>query len=164
MGSNLGAKSFDELSKEVESFLSQKSEETKGDIRLKFHPTPYEPDETCDREFTYTLVTRDVLQHSGNMSTRSEALQLVQAEPFLEINEKDAERHAISDEQHIKITSRRGSVYLKAMVTDAIPEGVVSAPVHFPAGMINELTHISSNTCNRLDTVKIENVQKDSIL
>lgn len=159
MGSNLGAKSFEDLSKEVKNYLSQKSEETKKDIKLTFHPTHYRSEEISDKEFTYTMVTRDVLQHSGIMSTRSEALRLVQAEPFLEINEKDAERHGISDGYHIKITSRRGSVYLKAKVTDAVPEGVVSTPVHFSSGMINELTHISPNTCSRLDAVKIENVQ-----
>ena len=164
MGSNMGAKNFEDLTKEVEDFLSQKSKETERELKLTFHPTPYEPEETCDSEFTYTLVTRDVLQHSGNISARSEALKLVQAEPFLEINEKDAERHAITNESHIKITSRRGSVYLRAKVTDTVPEGVVSTPVHFPAGMINELTHFSANTCSRLDAVKIENMQKDPII
>ena len=161
VGVNLGAKSFEELTEEVKGFLSQKSQEAKKDIQLTFHPTHYQPEEIPDKEFSYTLVTRDVLQHSGNMSTRSEALKLVQAEPFLEINEKDAERHAISDEHHIRIMSRRGSVYLRAKVTNAVPEGVVSTPVHFPSGRINELTHSSANTCSRLDAVKIKNVQKD---
>jgi NADH-quinone oxidoreductase chain G len=159
MGSNMGVKNFEDLTKEVDDFLSQNSNDTEKKLKLTFHPTPYEPEETCDSEFTYTLVTRDVLQHSGNISTRSEALKLVQAEPYLEINEKDAERHAITNESHIKITSRRGSVYLRAKVTDIVPEGVVSAPVHFPSGEINDLTHFSENTCSRLDVVKIENVQ-----
>ena len=158
MGSNMGAKNFEELTKEVDDFLSQKSNETQKEPKLTFHPTPYEPEETSDSEYTYTLVTRDVLQHSGNISARSEALKLVQAEPYLEINEKDAERHAITNESHVKITSRRGSVYLRAKISDIVPEGVVSAPVHFPSGEINDLTHLSSNTCSRLDAVKIENV------
>ncbi len=164
MGSNMGAKNFENLTQEVKDFLSQKSKETRKEPKLTFRPTPYEPEEICDSEYTYALVTRDVLQHSGNISARSEALRLVQAEPFLEINEKDAEKHAITNESHVKITSRRGSVYLRAKVTDAVPEGVVSTPVHFPSGMINELTHFSANTCSRLDAVKIENVQRDSII
>ncbi len=158
MGINLGAKSFEDLAKETEDFLAWKRNEAESEPKPAFHPAAYEPEEPRDSEFTYTLVTRDVLQHSGNMSTRSEALKLVQAEAFLEINEKDAERHAISDDSHIKITSRRGSVYLRAKVTDAVPEGVVSTPVHFPSGGINELTHFSANACSRLDAVKIERV------
>ncbi len=159
MGINLGAKSFQDITKEADDFIAGGRREAEGAPRPAFHPVAYEPEEPCDSEFTYTLVTRDVLQHSGNMSTRSEALKLVQAEAFLEINEKDAERHAISDESHIKITSRRGAVYLRAKVTDAVPEGVVSTPVHFPSGGINELTHFSGNTCSRLDAVKIERVK-----
>ena len=158
MGSNMGAKNFEELTGEVNDFLSQKNKDSEKEPKPAFHRTPYEPEETCDSEFTYTLVTRDVLQHSGNISARSEALKLVQAEPYLEINEKDAARHAITNESHIKVTSRRGSVYLRAKVTDIVHEGVVSTPVHFPCGEINDLTHFSANTCSRLDAVKIERV------
>jgi predicted molibdopterin-dependent oxidoreductase YjgC len=153
MGADLGVKSLDDLTKEVEGLVSQKE---KGDVKPTFHPTSYDPEEAPDSEFNYTLVTRDMLQHSGNMSTRSEALRLVNAEPFLEMNKKDAEKHAIIDEEHVKITSRRGSVYLRVKVIDTVPEGVVVTSVHFPHGELNELTHLSKNDCSRLDTVKIE--------
>ena len=153
MGADLGVKSLNDLTKEVEGLVSQKE---KGDVKPTFHPTSYEPEEAPDSEFAYTLVTRDVLQHSGNMSTRSESLRLVSAEPVLEMNKKDAEKHAIIDEEHVKITSRRGSVYLRAKVTDTVPEGVVVTSVHFPHGGLNELTHLSTNGAHRLDTVKIE--------
>jgi NADH-quinone oxidoreductase chain G len=159
LGSNLGGANFEEMAKETGDYLDRNNGKKAAGGKPVFHPTPFVPEEPPDREFPYMLVTRDVLQHSGNMSTRSEALKLVQAEPFLEINENDAERLSIEDEHHIKITSRRGTVYLKAKVTNNVPEGVVTTPVHFPSGMINELTHISSQTCSRLDAVKIENVQ-----
>jgi NADH-quinone oxidoreductase chain G len=159
MGVNFGAGSFENLSGEVKDFIAQKGRENRKDIKPAFNPVRYEPEEICDTEFPYTLITRDVLQHSGSMSAKSETLRLVMAEPLLEINEQDAARHAISDDSHIRITSRRGSVYLKAKVTDSVPEGVVSAPVHFPYGGINELTHLSENACSRLDTVKVEKIK-----
>jgi len=156
MGIDLGVKNLEDITKEAVGLISQKE---KGDVKLTFHPAHYKPEETPDNEFNYMLVTRDVLQHSGNMSTRSETLKLVRSEPHLRINIKDAKKHDISDDSHIRIISRRGSAYLRAKVSDDVPEGVVFTSVHFPHGRLNELTHLSSNGCSRLDAVKIEKVE-----
>ncbi len=93
------------------------------------------------------------------MSTRSKALDLVVSEAFLEINDEDAGKYAISDSSHVKITSRRGTVYLKAKVSDAVPSGTVFTSVHFPHGRVNALTHFSENGTAYTDAVKIEAVK-----
>ncbi|MDP2279610.1 MAG: molybdopterin dinucleotide binding domain-containing protein, partial [Nitrospirota bacterium] len=96
------------------------------------------------------------LQHSGTMSTRSKALDLVVSEPILLINVDDAEQYKISDSSHIKLTSRRGTVYLKAKIPDAVPAGTVFTSVHFPHGRVNALTYPSGNGASGADAVRIE--------
>jgi len=155
MGKEIGIRNLEDISREIGSEVrSQKSE-----VRRIFNPVHYSPGEEPDAEFPLNMVIRDVLQHSGSMSTRSKALDLVVSEALLEISEEDAERLGILDNTHVKVTSRRGSVYLKAKVSDTVPEGTVYAPTHFPHGRVNALTHISVNGGISTSVVKVESVK-----
>jgi predicted molibdopterin-dependent oxidoreductase YjgC len=93
------------------------------------------------------------------MSTRSKCLDLVVSEAFLEINEEDAERFGISDNSHVKVSSRRGTVYLKAKISDAVPSGTIFTSAHFPHGRVNALTSTPVNGTALRDAVKIEAVK-----
>ena len=93
-----------------------------------------------DAGYPLTLVTRDVLQHSGSLSTRSTSLGLVVTEPFLEIHAQDADLLGVKDGGHVRISSASGSVFLKAKVTYDLLPGVVSSSLHFPHGGVNTLT------------------------
>jgi NADH-quinone oxidoreductase chain G len=121
-----------------------------------FIPVDYEAGEVPDNEYPFKLVMRDVLQHSGIMSTSSKSLDLVISEALLEINEKDAEKLGISNNAHVKTTSRQGSVYLKAKLSEEVPEGTLFVPTHFPYAKINMLTRLSSNGEHPINVVKIE--------
>jgi predicted molibdopterin-dependent oxidoreductase YjgC len=102
---------------------------------------------------------RDILHHSGSMSTRSESLNLVVSESLLEINEEDANKYGILDNSHVRVTSRLGTVYLKAKFSEEVPEGAVFVPSHFPHAKINILTRLSSDGDSPINTVKIEAVK-----
>lgn len=104
-------------------------------------------------------MTRDVLQHSGTMSTRSKALDLVVSEAILEINQDDAKKYGIYDNGHVRISSRRASVYLKAKISDAFTPGTVFTSLHFPHGRVNALTYPSENGIASMNAVKIEAVK-----
>ena len=121
-----------------------------------FHPVEYTPGDEADSEFPFKLVIRDILQHSGSMSTSSKSLDLVVSEALLEINEDDAEKNNITDNTHVKVSSKQGSVFLKASVSEEVPEGTVFVPTHFPHAKINMLTRLSSNGENPINLVKIE--------
>ncbi|MEN8262829.1 MAG: molybdopterin-dependent oxidoreductase [Nitrospirota bacterium] len=123
-----------------------------------FNPVEYIPVEGTDSNFPFNLVIRDVLQHSGSMSTSSESLDLVISEALLEINEKDAKQYGIMDNSHVKIASKQGSVFLKAMLSEEVPEGTVFVPAHFPHAKINNLTHMPENGESPIIAVKIEAV------
>jgi len=111
------------------------------------------------KDYPLTLVIRDVLQHSGSLSTRSESLNLVASEAILEIHPTDARKTGISDNDHVKVTSGKGAVYLKARVSEEIMEGVVVSSSHFPHGRVNALSRPSTNGTSQLTAVRVELVK-----
>ncbi len=153
MGADISTRNIENISEEIK--MSARAEQTAADRRV-FTPVTYTPGEPADADHPLSLVIRDVLQHSGSMSTRSKALDLVVSEPFLEISEEDAKKFGIADNSHVKVSSRRGTVYLKAKVTDAVRSGTVFTSVHFPHGRVNALTYYPESGMASTDAVKIE--------
>ncbi len=151
MGRDLGVRNLTAVQEEIKGLSHEESEAEKA-----FHPVQYRPGEEVDQELPFKLVLRDVLQHSGSITTSSKSLDLVVSEALLEINEKDAGSQGILDNTHIKITSKHGSVFLKARVSEEVPEGAVFVPTHFPYAKINTLTTISANGGAPVIAVKIE--------
>jgi NADH-quinone oxidoreductase subunit G len=153
MGADISIRSLENVAAEIGDLVR---EEQRVEDRRVFHMVSYSPGEEKDEEYPFSLVTRDVLQHSGTMSTRSKALDLVVSEAFLEISEEDSKKLGISEGSHVKVTSRRGTVYLKAKVSDEIPSGAVFASAHFPHGRVNALTLPSGNGAAVTGAVKVE--------
>jgi NADH-quinone oxidoreductase chain G len=147
MGRDLKIRSLENISDEITPLLNTGlSTQSKTDTPVPcFNPVRYIPYEEPDNKYPMILVVRDMLQHSGSMSTRSRSLDLVVSEAYLEINEQDAEKHGILHNSHVKIDSNKGTVYLKAKISEEVPEGVVFAPAHFPHANINTLTNVSKN-------------------
>ena len=156
MGADIGIRSIEDISVEIRNTIRE--EQNVSDRRV-FNPVLYTRGEEPDTEYPLSLVTRDILQHSGTMTTRSKALDLVVSEPLLEIYDEDAKKFGILDNSHVKVSSRRGSVYLKAKVSDVIPSGTVFTSVHFPHGRVNALTSLSENGAAAPAAVKVEMVK-----
>jgi predicted molibdopterin-dependent oxidoreductase YjgC len=153
MEKELGFRSLQEIQEEM------KSEALKNPVaeaRKKFVPVEYAAPAAPDGEFPFSLVIRDILQHSGSMSTSSKSLDLVVSEALLEVNENDAEKIGISDNSHVRLVSPQGSVFLKAKVSEEVPAGTVFVPTHFPHAKINTLTSMSSNGEAPIISVKVE--------
>ncbi|MBF0559786.1 MAG: molybdopterin-dependent oxidoreductase [Nitrospirae bacterium] len=121
-----------------------------------FNPVSYEVIEPVSDEYPIYMVTSNVLQHSGALSVLSKNLDSVVSDAFLQINAKDASKYRVTDEGYVKVTSKRGSMYLKAMISDEVPEGTVFAPVHFAHAKVNALTYPSLNGGLPLVSVRIE--------
>ncbi|MBI4690368.1 MAG: molybdopterin-dependent oxidoreductase [Nitrospirae bacterium] len=155
-GADIGMRSIKDVSDEIGKAVRE--EQNTSDRRV-FHPVSHLPVEEPDADYPMAFVTRDVLQHSGTMSTRSKALDLVVSEAFLEINEDDAGKLGIYDNSHVKVSSRRGTVYLKAKISDSVPSGRVFTSVHFPHGRVNALTNPPENGTAATGAVKVEVVK-----
>ena len=153
LGKEIGTRSIAGLAEEIKETV--RITDTASDRRV-FHAVAHAAGEAPSAEYPFSLVIRDVLQHSGTMSTRSKSLDLVVSEAYLEINEEDAVKLAVSDNSHVKVSSRRGTIYLKARVTDTVPPGSVFTSTHFPHGRVNTLLYYPENGTASTCAVKVE--------
>jgi anaerobic selenocysteine-containing dehydrogenase len=102
----------------------------------------YEPSkELPDAEYPFILTTGRVLYHwHGGTQTRHSILDFAQPEALVEINPADAPRIPCHDGEPVRVSSRRGSIVLRAKVTDKAARGVVFIPFHFAEAAANRLT------------------------
>jgi predicted molibdopterin-dependent oxidoreductase YjgC len=110
--------------------------------RGKFHPLEYVPSvEMPDDEYPFILTTGRLLEHwHGGTLTRHSKLDDLYPEARIEINPADAARLKIEDGQTVRVSSRRGSIVLRAWVTQRTTLGVVFVPMHFVEAAANLLT------------------------
>jgi NADH-quinone oxidoreductase chain G len=156
MGREIGTRNIEGLSEETKRTVR---EEKSVSTKRVFHAVQHAAGEQPSPEYPLSLVIRDVLQHSGSMSTRSKSLDLVVSEPYLDISEDDAVKLGIADNNHVKVSSRRGTIYLKAKVTDTVPAGSVYTSVHFPHGRVNALLYYPENGTANPCAVKVESAK-----
>lgn len=107
--------------------------------------TPIEytpPAEETDAEFPLVLTTGRLLDHfhTGTMSRNSKILDENVPGGFVELNPNDARNYNIQDGEVVGVSSRRGSIRIKAKVTDRTKSNVVFFPFHFFEAAANVLT------------------------
>ncbi len=110
--------------------------------RGKFHPLEYVPNvEMPDEEYPFVLSTGRVLEHwHGGTMTRNSWMDDLFPEALMEINPADAAGLGIQNGSPVRVTSRRGSIVLRARVTAKANPGVVFIPFHFWEAAANILT------------------------
>lgn len=155
MGKDLG---MDDLTSIRAAIADKIIKEEIKEIKPSFYPTKLDLLESINDEFPMFLVTANILQHSGALSALSKNLDSVVSDAYLQVNVKDAKRMNIHNESFVRVRSKRGEVFLKAMLSDEVPEGIVFAPIHFAHAKINTLTYPSVNGGLPLVAVHIEGV------
>ncbi len=109
----------------------------------KLVPCPYKPPrELPDEEFPFILNTGRLLEHwhSGSMTRRSYALDAIEPEAFAALHPDDLARLGIEAESLVRVSSRRGTIELKARADDTVDRGCVFIPFHFREAAANVLT------------------------
>lgn len=97
--------------------------------------------ELPDDEFPFILTTGRVLEHwHGGTMTRHSKLDELYPEARVQVSLPDAQMMGISDGQAVRVSSRRGSIVLRADVTEKTSPGVVFIPFHFAEAAANLLT------------------------
>ncbi len=101
-----------------------------------------DPMEMADEQYPFILTTGRQLfhYHTGSMTRRIDAINRVCPEPYIELNPDDALSLDVKDGQMVKVSSRRGSIKLKAYITETVEKGVVFIPFHFREAAVNKLT------------------------
>jgi formate dehydrogenase alpha subunit len=124
----------------------------------QFHPVEYKPaDEETDPSYPIVLTTGRMLEHyhTGTMTRRSDGLNGLVPGPFVEVNGADAERIRIKDGEHVKVSSRRGSIVLPARVGTRVDTGVLFIPFHFWEAAANVLTNPATDPTAGIPEFKV---------
>jgi formate dehydrogenase alpha subunit len=97
--------------------------------------------ELPDDEYPYNLSTGRVLFHwHGGTLSRNASLGDAFPEPILEMHPEDAHHLQLISGDWAEVTSRRGSVVCRVLVTGRSPVGTVFLPFHFVEAAANLLT------------------------
>lgn len=101
-----------------------------------------QPAELPNDEYPFTLTTGRTYfhYHTRTLTKRSSTLEREVPECYAEINPDDAKQYKIRNGNTIKVTSRRGTISVKAVVTDVMKPGNIFIPFHFADQAVNKLT------------------------
>ncbi len=123
-----------------------------------FLPRPYIPAaEPTDEEYNFVLSTGRVYWHwhTRTMTNRTSTLERESPEPFVEVSAEDAKELGIRDNQIVKVTSRRGSISLKARVGTKVVKGALFIPFHFREAAANLLTICAVDPIAKIPEYKV---------
>ncbi|HWR57316.1 MAG TPA: molybdopterin dinucleotide binding domain-containing protein, partial [Thermodesulfovibrionales bacterium] len=124
----------------------------------RFSAISYRPSaELPDAEYPFVLSTgRQLFQyHTGTMTRKTKAIEKVAPHSYVEIHPDDAAALSIVDGQRIKVSSRRGSIELAAMVTERPLRGMVFIPFHFKEAAANVLTNTATDPVCKIPELKV---------
>jgi len=101
------------------------------------------PAELPDEEYPLIFVTGRHLYHyhTGTMTRRSYGLETARPQAYVEINPSTAENIGVKDGDEVRITSRRGSITIRVMITERVPGKIVFVPFHYKEAAANLLTN-----------------------
>jgi len=123
-----------------------------------FHAIDYRtPAEVTDADYPFWMTTGRVYAHyhTGTMTRNSKALDFEVSEGFLEIHPADARSLEIADGQRVRISSRRGEIETRVMITERVEKGVVFMPFHFEEANVNKLTNPAYDPIAKIPELKV---------
>ena len=120
-----------------------------------------EPAELTNDQYPLVLTTGRVLfqYHTRTMTGRSPKLDSEVPESFIEISPDDADARGVKNDDIVSVTSRRGTVKVKAWVTENIRRGTVFMPFHYAEGAANVLTIAALDPIAKIPELKVCAVQ-----
>ncbi|MDD2619584.1 MAG: molybdopterin-dependent oxidoreductase, partial [Syntrophomonadaceae bacterium] len=109
-----------------------------------FHAIEFkEAAELPDAEYPLILSTGRSLfhYHTGTMTRKAVALDAHQPSNEIQVNPATAKKLGIVDGEMTRVVTRRGSIELKAKITDILTENVIFTFFHFSEAAANRLTN-----------------------
>jgi assimilatory nitrate reductase catalytic subunit len=129
------------------------------DGRARFVPVEHSPvAEDLDSQYPIYLTTGRVLQHyqSGAQTRRITALNQAQPAAFVELHPDLADELGIVDGDDVEVSSRRGTAYGAARITDTIRADTVFMPFHYAGrGSANRLTNPALDPISKMPEFKV---------
>lgn len=134
--------------------------------KAAFTPVHYSKSkELPDREYPFILSTgRQLFQyHTGSMTRKVAELNKVAPEAYIEINPKDVKKLGIRDGDMLKVSSRRGRINIKALVSERPSEGLVFIPFHYKEAAANILTNPELDPICKIPELKVCAVKIEAV-
>ncbi len=131
-----------------------------------FHAIEYKgPAESIDDEYPVWLTTGRIYfhYHTGTMTRVSPSLHMEVPEGFVEISPEDAKRLNVTQGDRVKISSRRGSIKAKALISKTVKEGMIFIPFHFLESNANTLTNPATDPIVKIPEYKVCAVRVEKI-
>jgi len=126
--------------------------------KAAFTVVEYKPSkELPDKEYPFMLSTGRhlYLYHTGTMIRKEDALNNVRPEAYVELNPDDAQELGVSDNQKVKVSSRRGSIKIKIQISDRVGKGRVFIPFHYKEAAANVLTNTALDPIAKIPELKV---------
>lgn len=123
-----------------------------------FHAIEHTPPaEQPDKEYPYILTTGRVLYHyhTGTMTMKTDGLNMLSPECFVEISSGDAQRLGLDTGTLVDVSSRRGKISAKLKVSNKAVDGTVFIPFHFAKAAANELTNAQLDPTAKIPEFKV---------
>ncbi len=131
-----------------------------------FHRVDYiPPAELPDESYPFVLSTGRRLwhYHTRTQTGNCAGFDAVFPEELFEINPDDARKLGIRSGDIVKVSSRRGSIEVKAWVTERSPQGVCWCAFHFEEACANVLTNDAFDPLTETAEYKVSAVQIEKI-
>jgi formate dehydrogenase alpha subunit len=116
-----------------------------------------EPAEPPDADYPLVLTTGRVLYqyHTGTMSRRAPGLVEKAPECRVEIAAGDAARYGIRDGEQVQVSSRRGAIIARALVSTKAVPGTIFIPFHYYEAAVNKLTIAALDPVAKIPEYKV---------
>ncbi len=134
--------------------------------KASFKAVIYKPsDELPDDEYPFLLSTgRQLFQyHTGSMTRKIEAINIISPEAYMEIHPDDAKQLGVADRESVKVSSRRGSINIKVRISEKISRGMIFIPFHFKEAAANVLTNTALDPIAKIPELKVCAVKIEAI-
>ena len=123
-----------------------------------FHAIDYiEPAEMIDDEYPLYLTTGRLLYqyHTGTMTMRTDGLNEIAPEAFVEISPQDARKLELEEGTLVTISSRRGDIQARIKISRKAVDGTVFIPFHYAAAAANRLTNAALDPISGIPELKV---------
>ena len=123
-----------------------------------FVPEDYiPPQEPVDAEYPllFTTIREYARYNFSSMTGKTPEIDVIAPEALAEVNPADAARLEIKEKDWIRITSRRGSVEIRATISEKTQAGTIAAPYNFAETPVNYLTLDALDRLSRTPEYKL---------
>lgn len=125
----------------------------------------HDPAELPDKDYPYLFTTNRLHFHygCGSMTRKSPLLERETPDGLLFIHPSDAANLGVKDHSPVRITSRRGAVETRTILTEDVPPGTVVMPYHFKEAPSNQVTNNAQDPVTKMPELKVCAVQVESL-